>query len=201
MTWVDQDPDTASRDLGDGSGDIDDDLLSGIDQWMPKNGWLGHLTRADVDTIGACLRAAADGPFFPDWEFQTLFGLEREEVRTIASTWPSADSPKDQWLAVEEALDKLLEYPREQDAMWDQWIPVSESDLGRLQWHVKELSGANDWRRAQVAAELAYLAAAAPEARRSWDVANWVEEAQLLGVPVPLPLRGLDLTPDEGLSE
>ncbi|WP_162584044.1 hypothetical protein [Variovorax sp. PBS-H4] len=37
----------------------------------------------DSSIISECLWAAADGPFFPDWEFSTLFGLSREEVRDL----------------------------------------------------------------------------------------------------------------------
>lgn len=45
----------------------------------------------DQEVILQCLLAAADGPFFPDWEFSTLFGFEREEIRRTASTWPDTD--------------------------------------------------------------------------------------------------------------
>ena len=38
----------------------------------------------DSRVIGECLRAAVNGPFFPDWEFSTLFGLTRDEVRAVA---------------------------------------------------------------------------------------------------------------------
>jgi alginate production protein len=35
-----------------------------------------------------CLCAAAEGPFFPDWEFQLLFGLERARVAEIVARCP-----------------------------------------------------------------------------------------------------------------
>ena len=44
----------------------------------------------DRDVIERCLRAAVEGPFFPDWEFHALFGLDREEVRAVLSAWPAA---------------------------------------------------------------------------------------------------------------
>ena len=42
----------------------------------------------DIKMIGQCLRAAVDGPFFPDREFSTLFGFSRDELRHIADRWP-----------------------------------------------------------------------------------------------------------------
>ena len=47
---------------------------------------LDSLSDMDKAIVGQALRAAADGPFFPDWEFHTLFGLERSEVRAIADS-------------------------------------------------------------------------------------------------------------------
>jgi hypothetical protein len=38
------------------------------------------LSELDKAIVGQALRAAANGPFFPDWEFHALFGLERSEV-------------------------------------------------------------------------------------------------------------------------
>jgi hypothetical protein len=49
-----------------------------------------RISDEDAKIIGQCLRAASDGPFFPDWEFHTLFGLEREEVAAVAASWPSS---------------------------------------------------------------------------------------------------------------
>ena len=49
------------------------------------------LGDADKVVVGEALRAAADGPFFPEWEFHTLFGLARSEVRAVAHAWPNVD--------------------------------------------------------------------------------------------------------------
>ena len=37
-----------------------------------------HLTEAELKIVQQCLDAAADGKFFEDWEFHTLFGVDRE---------------------------------------------------------------------------------------------------------------------------
>jgi hypothetical protein len=49
---------------------------------------LTDLHAAELDVVKECLRAAVDGPFFPDWELHALFGLERAEVRKVLQSWP-----------------------------------------------------------------------------------------------------------------
>lgn len=39
---------------------------------------LNQLSDGDQVLVDHFLRAAADRPFFPEWEFQTLFGLSRK---------------------------------------------------------------------------------------------------------------------------
>jgi hypothetical protein len=52
---------------------------------------LSHLSNADKAAVGQALRAAAEGLFFPEWEFHTLFGMARSEVRAVADAWPNVD--------------------------------------------------------------------------------------------------------------
>ena len=40
----------------------------------------------DFQAFKESLVAASRGPFFPDWEFHSLFGLDRPEVEAIAAT-------------------------------------------------------------------------------------------------------------------
>jgi hypothetical protein len=64
------------------------------------------LSEADLEIIGQALHAAAHGPFFPDWKFHTLFGLDRSEVRRIADEWPkSSASAEDVTAAVNNSLN------------------------------------------------------------------------------------------------
>jgi hypothetical protein len=72
----------------------------------------------DSEVIAQCLRAAADGPFFPDWEFTILFGFERDEVRRIAECWPNWGDEAEQARAVDAAMNNLLCYPHNR---WDRW--------------------------------------------------------------------------------
>ena len=52
---------------------------------------LADLSPEERNIVLECLRGAAEGPFFPDWEFQTLFGLTRKEVKDIADAWPTVN--------------------------------------------------------------------------------------------------------------
>jgi hypothetical protein len=47
------------------------------------------------------------GPFFPEWEFSTLFGLERAEVRAIADAWPVIADREKTEVAINNALNNL----------------------------------------------------------------------------------------------
>jgi hypothetical protein len=99
---------------------------------------LDRLSDADKALVGQALRAAVDGPFFPEWEFHTLFGLTRGEIRAMADAWPNVDlTSSNVTLAVNNALNNLLGYPHGQDSAWPQWISADPAKLdellGRLQ--------------------------------------------------------------------
>jgi hypothetical protein len=91
------------------------------------------LSDLDKAIVGQALSAAANGPFFPDWEFQTLFGMERSEVGAIAASWPEpAASPEKVSIAVSNSLNNLLGYPHQKDAVWSQWLSVDRDQLNAL---------------------------------------------------------------------
>lgn len=72
---------------------------------------MSRITPSDCRLIGLCLDTAASTVYFPDWEFSTLFGLERKEVRDVARRWPVKDpTPKDR-RAVSQSIGQLLGYP------------------------------------------------------------------------------------------
>ncbi|WP_205526014.1 hypothetical protein [Pyxidicoccus trucidator] len=84
----------------------------------------------DEKVIGECLRAAVEGPFFPDWEFHALFGLERKEVAVVLASWPEFHDVKTQRLAVNNALVNLLWYPsKAPDTAWHEYISVSPAEV------------------------------------------------------------------------
>ena len=91
------------------------------------------LSDKDKIIVGQALRAAADGPFFPEWEFQSLFGMRRSQVRAIADAWPQpAASLEDVTQAVNNSLNNLLGYPHHMEATWSQWISIDCQRLNEL---------------------------------------------------------------------
>lgn len=104
----------------------------------PQNGIV-----TDDDIIGQWLTAAADGPFFPDWEFRTLFGLERAEVASIAAAWPRLLPGADTDLAVNNSLANLTSYPHGRETQWSDFISVPPSELDPVfrRWRPKSRFG------------------------------------------------------------
>jgi hypothetical protein len=90
---------------------------------------LDRLSAKDVEVVRECLTAAVRGPFFPDWEFQTLFGLEREDVAAVLERWPDPKCPEDQDVAVMNALNYLLHYPHKQWEVWSDFISVAPREV------------------------------------------------------------------------
>jgi hypothetical protein len=86
----------------------------------------------DSEVIRQCLLAAANGPFFPDWEFPILFGLGRDIVRRVAEEWPSWDNEGEQSVAVNNALNHLLGYPHKRWDVWYDYISPSPSEVARV---------------------------------------------------------------------
>src|SRR5690606_1073128 len=85
---------------------------------------------SDTQAFRESLIAAARGPFFPDWEFHTLFGLRRAEVEYIADSF-SSDTPLtgDVALALNNAMGNLLGYPHGKEAAWAEWLSVTPAQL------------------------------------------------------------------------
>lgn len=91
------------------------------------------MARDHGGPLNEALAAAARGPFFPDWEFETLFGLTREEVDAAAgqiSTWSAASH--EQRIAVGNAVNNLLGYPHGRDADWAAWLSVTPEQLAAV---------------------------------------------------------------------
>ena len=56
---------------------------------------------------------AANGRYFPNWEFHSLIGLSKDEVRREAASWPETNDEEAQRVAVLDSLLNLLYYPHE----------------------------------------------------------------------------------------
>jgi hypothetical protein len=88
------------------------------------------LSKEDIKLIKEVLNAAAYGPFIPDWEFHTLFGLYRDEVKRIADNWPkNKESDKSVGLAINNSFINLLGYPIDNVNEWKNYISITRADM------------------------------------------------------------------------
>jgi len=95
---------------------------------------LSDLDEKERDVVRECLRAAVEGPFFPEWEFHAIFGLEREEVEQILSAWPKLDESDNSVVtAINNCFNNLLGYPAEnKDGIWPNFISVGQIEVARI---------------------------------------------------------------------
>jgi hypothetical protein len=83
--------------------------------------------------IRECLNAAVNGPFFPDWEFATLFGLAREEIKQILNQWPDVDINNGLIkTAINSSFNNLTGYPINEEEKWPEFISVSRKKLIKI---------------------------------------------------------------------
>lgn len=89
------------------------------------NTFSDELSERDRQIVGECLRAAEQEEFFPEWEFETLFGISRKQVSAVREKWPDVDFyHPDVGAAVIGAMNHLLGYPCGQDSRWNKYISV-----------------------------------------------------------------------------
>ncbi len=70
----------------------------------------------------------SDGPFVEDWEFQTLMGVSRDEMRLIHDNWE--EPPSDETLSVvRDALNNLIGYPHGRMAEVEEMISATKAEM------------------------------------------------------------------------
>jgi hypothetical protein len=97
-------------------------------------GAVQRLSAREVEIVRQCLSAAVEGPFFPDWEFDTLIGLDRDEVAEVLAAWPGGDADT-QDLAVNNVLNNLLGYPHHQWEILQQYVTATSADIAAVLAH------------------------------------------------------------------
>jgi hypothetical protein len=106
---------------------------------------LAEMSERELQIIGECLSAAANGPFFSDREFSTLFGLERRKVAEIASTWPAVNSLDVATGHVDQAINNtfiwLFWYPHELMKRWAEYVSATPRESYDLYQHWRKLTG------------------------------------------------------------
>lgn len=95
---------------------------------------LANLDEGEREVVRECLRAAVEGPFFPEWEFETIFGLKRDDVARVLQSWPELNEAEESVvLAINNSFNNLLGYPtRNKQETWPKFISVSGIELARI---------------------------------------------------------------------
>jgi len=94
---------------------------------------LADLTADEREIVRSCLRAAVEGPFFPDWEFSTLFGLAKAEVQHVLDSWPNLNEDDETVvLAINNSFNNLIGYPHGLHDGWSEFIPTTAQELARV---------------------------------------------------------------------
>jgi hypothetical protein len=102
---------------------------------------LDGLNEAEREQVRRALVAAVEGPFFPEWEFRILFGVDRSAVRAALTAFPRL-SPRDQdqFLSVNNSLFMLGSYPHEPEADFERY-GVRRADIRRVHKKLRQALG------------------------------------------------------------
>lgn len=88
------------------------------------------LSPTEIDTVKRSLRATVEGSFFPDWEFETLIGVDRGTVKNVQESFPQQTVEPDEFVcAVLGSMRNLLGYPHGQDAELITYVPEGPSAI------------------------------------------------------------------------
>lgn len=94
---------------------------------------LDLLTEHERNIVYKCLEAALYGPFFPDWEFNTLFGINRTELSKVIKDWPNIETENEiAFLAVNGSLGQLLGYPHGEESELEKRISASREEIRQI---------------------------------------------------------------------
>lgn len=108
---------STSRGVTRASGSqLDPDARSGRtghNRRMHRPAWTLSLTEQEIATLRECMLGAANGKYFPNWEFHALIGADREEVRREAASWPETADAETQVMILVNSLGNLLHYPHD----------------------------------------------------------------------------------------
>lgn len=92
---------------------------------------LKDLDAAEMDLVLRCLKCMASGGLIEDWEFETVMGVNREDLAAVAKAWPKVDeSAQSVALAINNTFVNILWYPHRQ-ALED-LVSASEEEVQRV---------------------------------------------------------------------
>jgi hypothetical protein len=85
---------------------------------------LAKLSKKDCRLIRRCLKASCKGKFFPDWEFQTIFGVDRQTVEAVYQAWPVQTLDDETFRqAIIASMNNLSGYPHSREAELLRYVP------------------------------------------------------------------------------
>jgi len=88
------------------------------------------LSPIEIETVRRALRAAVEGTFFPDWEFETLIGVNRETVRKVQTAWPQQTIDQDEFsCAVIGSMSNLIGYPHGKEDELISYVPEGRAAI------------------------------------------------------------------------
>ena len=92
-----------------------------------------ELSNSEKNTVKLALQATSEGPFFEEWEFQTLMGVDRSTLQDILNDWPEQKVENNEFIcAIMNSLANLIGYPHGQEAELAKIIPGGIDELERI---------------------------------------------------------------------
>ncbi|MBB5753363.1 hypothetical protein [Prosthecomicrobium pneumaticum] len=88
------------------------------------------LSSAEIETVRRALKATVEGSFFPDWEFETLIGVDRGTVQQVHEDWPIQTVDQAEFsCAVIGSMNSLIGYPHGKDDELAIYVPEGRSAI------------------------------------------------------------------------
>lgn len=98
------------------------------------------LSSTEIEIVRRALQATVEGDFFPDWEFETLIGVDREMVREVYKTWPQQMLARDDFsCAVVGSLNNLVGYPHGKEEELIAFVPEGREAIRETLNHLTAL--------------------------------------------------------------
>lgn len=94
---------------------------------------IDELRPDEISIISGCLLAAEEGPFFPEWEFQTLFGVDRAALRNVRLHWPDVSLQDEKvYVSIINSLTHLLAYPHGDEKALERYVPQRRGKIRQV---------------------------------------------------------------------
>jgi len=103
--------------------------------------FLENLSPDEINIVKHSLRATVEGSFFPDWEFETLIGVDRGTVKNVQEVFPLRTvGPEEFVCAVFGSMRNLLGYPHGKDEELTTFVPEGASAIRSTLDRLNELT-------------------------------------------------------------